>query len=76
MTQQPVEKGNPDYKIRLHKRFGKWVIDVTIHELGETIELHSETDYNRALGVFWFLQDNQHFMISEAKTRIMQRHTG
>lgn len=74
MNTVPIHKENPERVIHLHKRDGAWVIDVTVKALHRTVEVHKETNYQRAEGVFWFLYENPPLMIKEATRLIQQEH--
>lgn len=69
-----VERQNPVHKISLHPRLGEYVIEVTLKRLNnERVVVHTESNFIRAEGVFWFLMDNQDVMISLATQLIEQR---
>lgn len=67
-------RNNPEYRMRLHRRLQQWVIDVTLHRLEEAVQVHSDTDYLRASGVFWFLYGNPSILVDLAETLIGQKH--
>lgn len=70
-----IEKENPEYKIWLHKRLGHWVIDVTVKQLKETAEIYNGSNYQHAVGVFWFLLDRPALMLELATEQIERRLT-
>ncbi len=70
-----ITKRTGEFELSLHHRetkHGNWVIELEHFELDEVAEMHIESEYKRALGVFWYLLGGQTIALELAEQYIRQ----